>query len=389
MAEAVTLATNASSSSTASAVDSVATHMHTSFTEILASTGQPWILQLTQRPIIFVIVSVLLGFVLSYGVVYLSRTVVKAFTRRTETDLDDQLLERLTHPAALFLFIASLNIALVPLSLNSGFAAGLNTLLISGNILLVAVIINRTLGVLVNHYGASIATQTESTVDDHILPIVRRMITAAVYTIAVLVILGVWGVEIAPFLAGAGIVGIAIAFSLQETLKNVFGGVSLAFDRAYAVGDRIKLNDGTVGTVLDISLRSTKIRTFDGDQIVVPNGKIANENFQTYAQPTPETRVSVPFSVAYGTDIDLVTKVVGATLKGITHQVIDDKREMVIAVQFIEMGTYSMNWKAIFWVDDYRNSWDAKLEANRRVYDALVKAKIEIPYPVQTVHIKK
>ncbi len=374
---------------TANPVDTVSEQLHTWLRSGLEATNQPFIASLVQNPLLFAVFSIIVGFILAYALVYLSQTVIKAFTRRTKTDLDDILLERLRHPVAWSLFVFFISVALIPLSLNSGLASVLGKIITSGNILLIGVIANRVFATLFEHYGRHVATKTDSPVDDHLLPLIRKMVTAIVYSIAALIILAVWGVQIAPLLAGAGIAGLAVAFALQETLKNVFGGVSLAFDKAYTVGDRIKLEDGTVGTVLDISLRSTKIRTFDGDLIVVPNGKIANENFQTYAQPTQETRVVVSFGVVYGTDIEKVKKTVTGAITGVVHQIVVPERDMNLSVQFAEMGTYSLNFKAIFWVDDYRNSWDAKLEATDRIYAALIKAKIELAYPTQVIMTKR
>jgi MscS family membrane protein len=372
-----------------SARDAAAQEAHRALSDAIASTGNQALISLSNNPLLFFLALVVLAFAVSYIFVFLSKTVVKAFTARTKTDLDDKLLDRLQHPVAWSLFVLFLSVALVPLSLSNLLASGANLLLASINIFLVGTIINRILSVLIAHYGARIAAQTESAVDDHLLPIIKKILTVTIYIIAFFFVLGVWGVQVAPLLAGAGIAGLALAFALQESLKNIFGGVSLAFDRAYAAGDRIKLGDGTVGVVQEISLRSTKIRSFDGDLIVVPNGKIANENFQTYAQPTQETRVVIDFGVAYGSDLDKVNKVVMEAIKGIEHQFTDKERGMENAVFFVTMGAYSLDHKVIFWVDDYRESWNAKITATRRIYDALGKAKIEIPFPVQTVYLRK
>jgi MscS family membrane protein len=371
-------------------VDTFAEHVHQGIQTILENVHNPLTTFILSHPIVFFFAIALVGLVTAYVLVFLSQGVVKAFTRKTKTNLDDILLERLRHPVALSILLLFLSVALVPLSLKNAVADVLTKSIFSLNILLIAVILNRVIGTLINHYGSKIAAQTESAVDDHLIPIVRKIVAVTIYVLAFFAVLGVWGLNIAPLLAGAGIAGIALAFAMQESLKNVFGGVSLAFDRAYAVGDRIKIADGTVGTVTDITLRSTKIRTFDGDLIVVPNGKIANENFQTYAQPTHETRVLVPFSVAYGNDIEHVKEVVTKALKGaVGDQIEKTQHDMATSVEFLEMGAYSLNFRAIVWVADYRNSWDAKLLANRLVYDALRKAKIEIPYPRQVIELRK
>jgi MscS family membrane protein len=380
-------AMNTTTNATINVVDTAAEHLHASLSQSFIHWGGSVGAFIASNPWLMFAAIVIAGFALSYIFVYLCKTVIKQFTKRTETDLDDLLLERLQHPAALSLFILTLNVALVPLSLSSWFASVLNRILFSVNILLLAVMVNRIFNILVRHYGKKVAAKTDTTIDDQIFPIVTKLITAIVFIIAFLFVLLVWGIQIAPLLAGAGIAGIALAFSMQESLKNLFGGVSLAFDGAYSIGDRIKLQDGTAGVVHDVSLRSTKIRLFTGDLVVVPNGKIANENFTTYAQPTTATAVVVPFSVGYGTDTDEIKKIVMPLVKDIPHYMVDADHKTT--VDFLEMGPYSLNFRVVFWVNDYTKSWDAKLLITERIYKALTKHKIDIPFPTQTLILKK
>ena len=95
--------------------------------------------------------------------------------------------------------------------------------------------------------------------------------------LALLFIMNRWGIEIGPLLASLGIAGIAIGFAVKDSLANIFGGIQLIVDKTFKVGDKVELSDGTVGVIQDISLRSTRIRTYDNELIIIPNGKMANE----------------------------------------------------------------------------------------------------------------
>jgi len=198
-------------------------------------------------------------------------------------------------------------------------------------------------------------------------------------------VLGVWGVDIGPFLAGLGIAGLAISFALQESLGNIFGGISLIMDRVYKVGDRIQLDSGEVGTVVDVGLRSTRLRTFDNELIVIPNSKPANSKVKNYVQPDTSLRVVVNFGVEYGTKLEKVKKVLEPVLKkmkGIS-------KSPAPVVEFIEMGDSSLNCIAKFWVPNYEHAYGKKLEATDLIYNELNKAKIGIPFPTTTVYVKK
>ena len=201
----------------------------------------------------------------------------------------------------------------------------------------------------------------------------------------IIYLLSYWGIEIGPLLAGVGIGGIAIAFALQSSLANVFGGISIILDKTIRVGDLVKLSDGTTGTILHIGLRSTRVKTFDNEMIFVPNSKLSNENVQNIAMPEPKSRVVIPFSVAYGSKIEEVKKIVMKEIKTVQGFANDPEP----SVRFLEMADSALNFKAYFFVNSYEERFAAIDEANTKIYNALNKAKISIPFPQMDVHLKK
>ncbi len=198
-------------------------------------------------------------------------------------------------------------------------------------------------------------------------------------------ILDIWGIKVGPLLASLGIAGIAVAFALQSTLGNIFGGISLIVDRSITVDDFIKLDDGTEGFVKDIGLRSTKIKTLDGDLVILPNGKLSESKIYNYHKPLPTTRVTVEFGVKYGSDADKVKKVVLKELDDLKI-ILKNPAPKVI---FNEMGDYALKFKAFFWISSIEKKLEAKEEAVAAIYNALNKNKIVIPFPTRTIYLKK
>jgi MscS family membrane protein len=111
----------------------------------------------------------------------------------------------------------------------------------------------------------------------------ERLLTALVVVVAVLSILGILGFDLTTVLAGLGIGGIAIAFAAQKTLENLFGGISVLADEVIRVGDYCRFGDRT-GTVEDISLRSTRVRTDARTELSIPNGALATMNIENFAR---------------------------------------------------------------------------------------------------------
>ena len=230
-----------------------------------------------------------------------------------------------------------------------------------------------------------LAAKTKTDIDDTIISLFHTLVMAALIIISALYILDLWGVQIGPLLAGLGIAGLAVALALQPILSNIFSGASVVLDRSIRVGDLIYLGADVRGRIEKIGLRSTKIKTFDNEFIIIPNNTLASSNIQNVALPEPKSRASVPFGVAYGVDPDKVKDIVMKELKKIKGVVNDPEP----VIRFSEMADSSLNFTAYFHVDSFENRAGAVDEANTRIYNALTKNKIEIPFPQMDVHVKK
>ncbi len=196
--------------------------------------------------------------------------------------------------------------------------------------------------------------------------------------------LDIWQIDITPYLAGVGVSGIVLGLSLQDSLKNIFGGVTLILDKTFKYGDKIKLESGEVGTIHDIGLRSTKLVTFDNEVVYIPNGYLANSRVHNYTRPSPKVRVVIDFGVEYGSDVQKVKKLIMKEIKAL--KVMDEPSP---SVEFVTMGDSALLFKAKFWVEQWNEAYGYKLDATERIYNALNKEKIGIPFPTQTVYLRK
>ena len=125
--------------------------------------------------------------------------------------------------------------------------------------------------------------------------------------------------------------------------------------------------------------------TFDNELMIVPNGKVASNKIQNVALPEPKIRIVVQFSVAYGSNVEKVKKLVLGEIKKLKYFVDGPAPK----VRFLEMGDSSLNFKAYFYIDSFEYKLLSVDEANTRIYNILNKNKIEIPFPQRDVHIKK
>jgi len=309
------------------------------------------------------------------------RKYLKKITDKTATKFDDILLEK-TEPSLTYVIIlVGVNIALNNLGIMAPFFSKIIMSFIVGFIIYFVIIFVDT---FIEFWGTSWAKNRKSGIDA-MLPLIHKL-SKVVFIIAGLIfILNIWDKDVTGFVAGLGVEGIVLGFALKDSLGNIFGGIAIILDRTYKVGDRIKIDSGESGIVYDVGLRSTKIKTWDNDILIIPNGKMANSKIQNYIQPSIRSRAVIDFGVVYGSDIKKVKNVVIKTIKKV-EDVIEDPEPSVV---FVKMNDFSLDFKAKFWVEDISQRYAAKEKATCMIYDALNKAKISIPFPTRTVYLKK
>lgn len=324
-------------------------------------------------------------FILSQIVVFISQKFILKLTKKTKTEIDDLIVEKTNKPISFILILMGIRLAIIPHPINPFIL----NLIKNGISTLIAVIATyiaiAVFDIIINNWVQKFASTTHSRMDEEIVILFQRFSRITISFIGIIFILDIWGVKVAPLLASLGIAGIAVAFALQNTLGNIFGGVSLIVDRSVTVDDYIKLDDGTEGFVLDIGLRSTKIKSRDGDLIILPNGKLADSKIYNYHKPMPITRLTIDFGVDYGSDIEKVKKIVLKELNGMKEVLERPAPDVVIH----ELGDFALKFKALFWVESIDRKGIFKDAAITSIYNALNKNKIGIPFPTRTVYMKK
>lgn len=335
-----------------------------------------------ESPWMQALVIVVLTLLLTVVAQMVLRFVLIPLARKTKSDLDDIIIRAIQKFLVYSIPLVGLMVALTPFSLKT---------LVPRHILtsLLILVLMRILIVLTEDVSCWLekiwVVATESSLDVGLLPLVRRATKTIVVIVGVLVILGEWNIEIAPMLGALGIGGLAIGLALNTSLANVFGGIQLILDRSIRVGEKIMLESGEVGVVLDIGLRSTKLRSYDNEVIYIPNSYLANARIKNYTKPDATIRVTVTFSVAYGSDITEVKNVVTKAIGGLNGIL----KEPGPQVLFLNMGDFSLDMSARVWVGDYDKQFAKKLEMVELIYNTLNENNIEIPFPTRTVFMKQ
>lgn len=215
-------------------------------------------------------------------------------------------------------------------------------------------------------------------VDVTIIKFLAGMVKTAVFAFAVLIALGKFGIEIAPFIAGLSVVGFGTSFALQGPLSNYAAGASLIFTKPFRVGDIIEVV-GVMGEVEDMSLPRTAIRTIDDTVIVIPNKHIIGEIIHNYSG---FKKLDLKVGISYNSDVDKAVSIV----KELIRQDPRTSRSKESKIGIFEFADSSVNVYARIWCSqaDY---WDLLFDLNKKIFMEFQKNNIIIPFPQRVVHL--
>jgi len=306
--------------------------------------------------------------------------------RRTQSELDDQLFKAIRSSLRWMVVVITLHFAtkrLVFLSIGTKiFLSDLYFILL---LLLAVVIIWKTIDVAEKWYrGKSVEMKNAEQLGPVISWLVRLAHVLVIMTAAV-ILLGHFGVDVVAFAAALGLTGFAISLAARDTIADVIAGMIIMFDRPFRIGDRIEIQDeNTWGDVTDIGLRTTRIRTRDNRLVIVPNSIIGKNQIINYTFPDPRYRIQTHLSIAYGTDIDTVRRIIIDTIRQV-EGVLDDKP---VDALYIEMANNAMIFRARWWIESYEDTRRMFDKVHTALQKALETAGIEIPNDIFDVNLK-
>ncbi|KIC92721.1 mechanosensitive ion channel family protein [Flavihumibacter solisilvae] len=224
------------------------------------------------------------------------------------------------------------------------------------------------------HFGAA----RKSKVGSWIL-----VIRLFVISVGFLLAMGAAGIPLDKLAIILGALGVGIGFGLQNIVNNLVSGIILAFEKPMDVGDVIEIGTNS-GRVKEVGIRSSKISTFDGAEIIVPNGDFISQRLINWTHSNSYRRIDLTIGVAYGTDLDIAQQTI--------QQVLDGEKDIVAqpapAILWNEMGNNAVMVKVYFWTSDFDSWVNLKSKMIKAIYNRFGEKGINIPFPQQDLHIR-
>jgi MscS family membrane protein len=264
--------------------------------------------------------------IIAAGIIYVIFVWLKKRAAMTETKMDDLLVHSLGTPLVMLAFFIPFFLAVQHVLMLYPQYQWItdSKILGSGYILVGTWIIATFVDGFLRTYGIALAEKTETDIDDRIVDILQKIAKWIIWFIGLMYVFSTFNVNITPLIAGAGIMGIAIALAAQDLFSNFFGGAVIITDQPFKIGDRVLIND-VLGDVVHIGPRSTRIITLDSDIVTIPNTKIATSVVHNYSMPNPQVRIQIPVSVSYAADIEQVKRV----LREITEEAVKNRPDVI------------------------------------------------------------
>ncbi len=216
--------------------------------------------------------------------------------------------------------------------------------------------------------------------DHEVRLVITNMTRWSVVALGIFLALQQMGFDLSAFLVSLGVVGFTIGFALQDISKNFVAGMLLLLQQPFDIGNVIDV-DGFTGTVLNVDLRATEIRTLDGKIVLIPNADVYSKPIINFSRET-KRRLNLTIGIASDANLELARSTTLEVIAGIEGVLAEPAPQVV----FSNFGPSTIDFELYYWVDTRENGLlDAKDAAVVAINTAFAENGIEIPYPVQTV----
>jgi len=321
--------------------------------------------------------------IIVYFLVRLTKLVLKkkldSFAAGTITIWDDLVAELVGRVHTVFLLFFSIYIGFLKIALPESTSNILIKIFIVVTLVQVAALISYAINFWIEHYRKKkIASNAEAVTTLTSVGFVLRMI---IWIIFILIALDNIGINITTFIAGLGIGGVAVALAVQNILGDLFASFSIVLDKPFVIGDFIIVDD-YLGTVEHVGLKTTKIRSLSGEQLVFSNTDLLRSRIRNYKRMY-ERRVVFTIGVLYQTPHEMLSQI-----PKMIQKIIESKAQVRFdRAHFKEYGDYSLKFEVVYWVHspDYNVYMDIQQAINLDIYEQFHEAGIEFAYPTQTL----
>lgn len=306
------------------------------------------------------------------------------WAKRTETRIDDIIIKSLRIPSIYWCIAIGLYTGIAISELPERHLFYLTKALHVIVILSITIATANLLGKIFRNYVQESGLPIPTT------GLAYGILKGTIIIIGLLIILTDIGISITPLITALGVGGLAVALALQDTLSNLFAGIHILVEKSVKVGDFIRLETGQEGYVEDITWRTTRIRMLQNNMVIIPNNKLSQSVVTNYNLPEKRMALSIPVSVSYSAEPDLIEKIVVEEAKGAIGEVAGLLGKPEPVVRFIPgFGENSLDFTLVCHIREFNDNASVQHELRKRIFKRFKKEGIEMPFPHRVVYVKE
>lgn len=290
----------------------------------------------------------------------------------------------LIQPIIFCLILIGIWLSLHILNISEGISTFLSRIYHFIIILNITWLINRIFNSLVEEYIEPFVIKTESDLDDHLLPVIKKTLCVVIWVIGIIMAMDSFGYDVRALIAGFGIGGIAIAMAAKDSISNIFGSFNIFTDKPFKIGDRIRIG-GYDGSVVEIGVRSTRLKTLDGTLVTIPNSKITDSMVENVTLE-PSRKVVLNLGLTYDTSSENIEIAMNILRDIAMHKdgVNDD-----YVVGFNSFNDSALNIIFIYFIETGGDVLKIMSDINLEILSKFNAAKIKFAFPTQTINLLK
>jgi small-conductance mechanosensitive channel len=289
--------------------------------------------------------------------------------------LQRRLARAVNGPLTYAIVLGGLAIAVHRLPLAERLKAGVDDLLFTAGVAVVALGALRTFGILLSWYASESRLGTESALASEFGPLLSKLGKIVITLIALITVLQHFRIDVNSLVVSLGVGSLAVGLAAQDTLSNMFAGFTLMLDRPFKIGDRIQLATGEIGDVEAIGIRATRVRTLEDTLLVIPNATLVKERVVNQSRPTRRVRVRAEVRVAHGSDVATTRRVLAEA--ALSSQYVDpEKPPVVLLTRVADSG---LTFQVVAWARDFAEQGLALSEIYEHALRRLKDASVERP----------
>ncbi|MBN2174623.1 MAG: mechanosensitive ion channel family protein [Bacteroidales bacterium] len=307
--------------------------------------------------------------------------VIKRITSRSKTKIDDIIVDTLEEPVILSMTIFGLWYGFRQLVFPETIDNWINLVYHVLVAITVTWLVARLVDAIIREYLIPLAEKSESTVDDQMIPLIRKGLRSIIGILGIIVALNNAGYNVGALLAGLGIGGLALAMAAKDTVANIFGGITIFTDKPFRINDRIKI-DGFDGNITEIGIRSTRLKTLEGRIVTIPNSKFTDGMVENISSE-PSRKVVLNLGLVYETSVELMEKAM-ELLKQIGTE--NPSTEDDVLVGFNDFGASSLGIVFIYYIRKSEDILNTQTTINLAIKKEFEKHGLELAFPTQTVY---